>query len=273
MDDSKITIFQNFPSLPDATIFWKYDIKIWKESVLQYKKLGYKTKIFCTHAEKFLLDAWDLTPYYDEIDVDFLEDNPILKNINLHYFWSSRKMECMRFQLGINPMSVYSDTDVVMRTRFQFGDYDAIVWSSENEASNPNDNIYRPWEYFSVPKNYVLPDFIFNTSNAYNCGVMWFANPDWFNIFYSHYLNFVMNNPCKYLGPEDMDEGRKRVLFACNAEQRILRAVLEKYGVVVGYIEQGTQNGHAKDGSIHYYCDKVAARIDYENKMAPHVVK
>lgn len=245
-----ITVFNNFTS-GTRTKYPKMDILIWIAGLLRYKSFGYRTKLYCLREDVKFLEDNRLLGLYDEIDVDTLanEAHEALSKVDGKRFWSTRKLECMRHEwlvLG-NADSIYSDTDVVMNSPFSLNGLDALVWSPETHKKV---SIYIPWEMMTSPAGYVRPPYISKCDDAYNCGVVWLGFPEMFGRWYDEYHAWADGNMC-FISPDVTDQQNN--LFACNGEQRILKAVLDDAGARVGCVMDPQGQGISKAGAHWYY--------------------
>lgn len=195
---------------------------------------------------------------YTEIDDTFLASNKLIngKSINGENFWSVRKIECIKneFEVSDEPF-IYMDTDIIMNQPFQLDNtVDLLVWSPETQ-----EKIYIPWTHLSVPKGYVMPRYIYETEGAYNCGVLYFKDKKIFSEYRKQYLAYTINNPCETSGVSAAPSVIHNI-WACNAEQRILKAISNACNLNVNYImpEQGIG---ACAAGIHYYCFRGCWRL------------
>lgn len=232
---------QHIKSLPDI------DILMWLTSLIQYKNLGYRLKLYCLPSDIQFLKDEHLYGLYDEIDTEFFVRNTVLDKINGEKFWSSRKIEAIHHELcELKSGAIYSDTDILMFKPLDLN-CDALVWSPEL-VYNKQKTIYVSWDNISKPKDYVMPQYIKDCSDAYNCGILWFKDPEIFKEYRQQYLDFVLDNPCELKNTPEYDNN----IFACNAEQRILKAVLTKKEANVGKIMPEKRFGLSMNGN-HYY--------------------
>ena len=251
-----VTVFNNFTS-GTRTKYPKIDILIWMASLVMYKSFGYRTKLYCTEEDIGFLKDNRLYGLYDEIDTQTLatEAKEALSKVDGKRFWSTRKFECMRHEwlvLG-NRDSVYSDTDVLMKKSFDLSG-DALAWSPEERKKK---TIYVPWGDLSSPPGYDMPEYIRKTDDAYNCGVLWFKEPDVFRRWYEAYHAWADGNPC--LISPDIKDGHNN-LFACNGEQRILKAVLDDAKADVRCVMPVSGRGLSEAGD-HWYWYRVVWRL------------
>jgi hypothetical protein len=104
-----------------------------------------------------------------------------------------------------------------------------------------------------------MPEFIKKEKDAYNCGIMWFKDPDLYKFYREQYLRFALNNPCEI---KDVPEYGNN-LFACNGEQRILKACLTQKKAKIGMIMPEKKFGLSTNGN-HYYWFRAAWRMSGE---------
>lgn len=176
---------------------------------------------------------------------NYLINNEI---INGTCFWSKRKLECIKheFETTDEPF-IYMDTDIIINMPFDVSeDIDLIAWSPETQ-----EKIYIPWQHLSIPKGYKMPEYIYKTEGAYNCGILYFKTKQQFLDYRKQYINYTMGNPCETRGVTAWDETIRNI-WACNAEQRILKAVAEHENWNVKLIMDKQAPG-ACDFGIHYY--------------------
>lgn len=242
-------IIQNFSSNKHYHKIPVIDILIWICGLLSLKSLGHKLKLYCKTTDIEFLKEFCLYNLYDEIDTDFLDNyKTVVDETN---FWSFRKLACIENEFKINSEEfIYSDTDVVMATPL-ICPYDILVWGLE-----PADGVYIPLETLSTPENYTYPEWFLNTLGAYNCGVLAFKNKAIFDKYLAEYLSFTINNPCilklddnytQLLSPQEI-----RSIWACNAEQKLLKGLAEYLNLKVAAI---TSNPHEwlSTSGVHYY--------------------
>jgi len=245
------------------------DVLIWTASLLRYRSFGYRTKLYCTRKDIPFLDKWGLRRLYDVIDDDTLSAIGPL-GIDESKFWSTGKLTAVNYQKhDVWEQAVYSDVDVLMRKPFDLS-HDCLVWSPEGKDDDDG-GIYVPWDALSVPDGYAMPEHIRATDDAYNCGVLWFGGDkgrqavgDWFR----DYEDFATLNPCEIVGGEDVADLRTNdAVWACNAEQRFLKATLDREGLDVGFVMPEKGNGLSADGD-HYYYYRVVWRFFKESGLA-----
>lgn len=258
------TNYQRVKKLPEV------DILIWTTCLIRYKMFGYTTKLFCTKTDIPFLKEWHLFELYDIIDVDLFENNLMLKSIDNTHFWSSRKIEAMYYQLNIlEEPSIYTDVDIIMRKPFDTSK-DVLVWSPEEWNTNEG-QVYVPWRNLSKPKGYRMPQYIIDTKDAYNCGVWYFKNKEVFNEYRNQYYGFSINNPCeiKHRNRDDVDDLiTNNSVWACNAEQRILKAVLLHYNQDVAFVMPYKGRGWSKEG-VHYFFYRISWQYLHSKEWLP----
>lgn len=247
------TNYQRVKQLPEM------DILIWTVGLLRYKQLGYNTKLFCTKADMPFIKKWHLYELYDMIDADLFERNEMLQKIDNAHFWSTRKIEAMHWQMSVlDEPAIYSDTDIIMRSRFDLS-HDALMWSPESWNTNEG-QVYVPWRNLSKPEGYKMPQHIVDTKDAYNCGVWWFKDKGMFEEYRKEYYDFCIGNPCKikHRNRDDVDDLiTNNSVWACNAEQRILKAVLDHHKQDVACVMPARGKGWSKQG-VHYFFYRIS---------------
>ena len=258
------TNYQRVKKLPET------DILIWTVCLLRYKMFGYTTKLFCTKADIPFLKEWHLIELYDVIDTDLFENCPMLDKIDNKHFWSTRKIEAMYYQLFIlEEPAVYTDVDIIMRMPFDLS-HDALVWSPE--AWNTNEGqVYVPWRNLSKPQGYRMPQYIIDTKDAYNCGVWYFKNRDVFKEYRDEYYGFCLNNPCKikHQNRDDVkDLETNNSVWACNAEQRILKGVLTHNNQDVACVMPNRCKGWSKQG-VHFFFYRISWKYLNDKEWNP----
>ena len=254
-------VIQNFSSRKHIKDFPIIDTLIWYVGLLKLKLFGYTTKLYCEKKDFEFLKHWGLLDLYDEIDDTFLSTDFLVKNdtfINGTNFWSKRKIECIKHEFEVSKESfVYMDTDIILNDPLEIGDVDLFAWSNEN-----NGEVYIDWEHLSTSEDYIMPRYIYENREAYNCGILYFKDQWKFMQYRTEYLNYVINNPCILYGV-DCSELVVRNVWACNAEQRILRAVAKHNNWKVGVIEGKNNYPYIgiDDKGAHYYCYRGCWRL------------
>lgn len=255
-------IFNTFTNYKRIAKLPETDVLIWATCLIRYKIFGYTTKIFCTQKDIQFLKDWHLFELYDIIDTQLFTNCPILEKIDNTHFWSTRKIEAMYYQLYIlNEPAIYTDIDIIMRQPFDLSG-DVLVWSPE-EWSTDEGSIYVPWRNLSKPKGYIMPKWIIDTRDAYNCGVWYFKNREVFAQYRDEYYNFCLGNPCiiKHKNRDDVaDLDSNNAVWACNAEQRILKAVLTHNKQQVKFVMPERKKGWSKQG-VHYFFYRISWRF------------
>ena len=185
----------------------------------------------------------------------------MLDKIDNKHFWSTRKIEAMYHQLNVlEEPAIYTDVDIIMRQPFNL-DCDCLVWSPEEWITNEG-QVYVPWRNLSKPAGYMMPKYIIDTRDAYNCGVWYFKNKEIFNEYRKQYYSFCLNNPCKIKlhksrGDDVKDLETNNSVWACNAEQRILKAVLTEYNQKVNCVMPLRGKGWSKQG-VHFFFYRIS---------------
>ena len=243
-------IIQNFSSKKHIKEFPITDILVWYIGLLKLRALGNTIKLYCEKKDFEFLKYWGLFDLYDEIDDSFLSSNELVNSeiINGTNFWSKRKIECIKNEFDVaNEPFVYMDTDIILNVPFKIdSEIDLIAWSPETQ-----EKIYIPWNHLSIPNGYKMPKYIYQTEGAYNCGILYFRTKQQFLEYRRQYLNYTMNNPCETRGVTAWEETIRNI-WACNAEQRILKAVAEHNNWNVQLIMDKQAPGACEFG-IHYY--------------------
>lgn len=263
-------VFNTFTNYKRIKKLPEVDILIWTTCLLRYKQLGYKTKLFCTKKDLEFIKEWHLYELYDCIDVDLFENNEMVSKIDEEHFWSSRKIEAMYYQLNVlEEPSIYTDVDIIMRASFDTTG-DVLVWSPEEWNTNEG-QVYVPWRNLSKPHNYRMPQYIIDTKDAYNCGVWYFKDKEVFNKYRDEYYAFCLNNPCeiKHRNRDDVDDLiTNNSVWACNAEQRILKAVLTHENQDVRFVMQERKKGWSKQG-VHFFFYRISWKYLNDKEWAP----
>ena len=261
--------------------FPEWDILIWATALVRYKFFGYTLKLYCLESDFEFLKKWHLYDLYDIIDTELLKDNEQLNKIDNKRFWSSRKIEAMYHELfDLNEEAIYVDIDILMRQPFDISNCDALLWSPEprnivkDQYGNTDwtQTIYLPWRYISKPNNYKMPEYILNTADAYNCGVWYFKNKEVFKEYRKQYYDFAINNPCEI---KHMDQSIvNNEVFACNCEQRIIKAVLTYYHQNVKTVMPHKATGLCNEG-YHFFWYRANWRLGNKNPsvLAPEALQ
>lgn len=238
-------VIQNFSSNAHYTTIPLTDILIWCTGLYNLKSLGHSLKLYCKESDLDFLKKYNLDTFYDEIDISFLQTYK--PKINERNFWSVRKLACIEneFNSSTEPF-IYVDTDVIINMPLHCPT-DLLVWGLE-----PAGGVYLPWNEFSVPKDYVLPEWLEKTQDAYNCGVLAFKTKDLFMRYLEEYYKFTLENPCKLVSETQLTEEEKRSVWACTAEQRILKGLTDYLDWEPSAITI-TPHNHYSDSGIHYY--------------------
>lgn len=265
------TNYQRIKKLPEV------DILIWTTCLMNYKKLGYTTKLFCTSNDIDFLKENHLFELYDIIDTDFFNNLKIDERVNLKYFWSTRKIEAVHYERCIlDEEAIYSDVDIIMRSKFDLSK-DGVVWCLEESSTN-NNTIYVPWRNLSKPKGYQMPKYMLETKDAYNGGIWYFKNKDVFQQYYDEYYKFSINNPCeikthKSRGDDVSDLITNNDVWACNGEQRVLKAVMDHNKQNIAFVMNEREKGWSKQG-VHFFFYRIAWRYlkDKEYKPVPDAI-
>ena len=244
-------VIQNFSSKKHVTEFPVVDLLIWYLGLNQLRAFGYDVKLYCEKKDLDFLKSWGLLDLYSEIDDEFMSNNELINDDNLingENFWSKRKIECINheFEISAEPF-VYMDTDIILNAPLSIDDsVDLFVWSPESQ-----EKIYIPWTHMSIPEGYHMPKYIFNEKDAYNCGILYFKRKNMFAEYRKQYLSYTVNNPCETCGVQAWDITIRNI-WACNAEQRILKAVASyRHWRVKMFMD--AQAPGACEAGIHYY--------------------
>lgn len=258
-------IFNTFSNGKRYATMPETDILIWCASLIKYKNFGYTTKLFCLEEDIPFLKQYHLYELYDQIDTTLLKDNEQLAKIDESIFWSSRKIEAMYHQLfTLNEPAIYVDTDIIMRVPYNLS-HDVLVWSPEPRIVKflPNGEvdwsctIYPSWKFLSKPEDYRMEEYIQQTPDAYNCGVWFFKDREVFKKYREEYYKFCIGNPGKIKHVKK--NFFNNAIFPCNAEQRILKAVLTHEEQDVGFVMPQKAKGICNDG-CHYFWYRVGWR-------------
>jgi len=236
-----VNIFSNGQHIPTLPAI---DMLIWAAGLAAWKQLGYALKIYCEPHNLEFLDYWRLRDFYDEVDTSLLPDNEQIAKVDGKRFWSARKAEVLRSEIALGNDSVVADTDIIMFAPLPT-DYDLLVWSDEPRTTNGG-TIYLDWKQISTPPKYVMKRFVRVCKDAYNCGVLHFKDTHLYELWAQEYYRFVIGNPCK----SAVDYGNN--VFACNSEQRILRACADYMEARVAKVMPEKKQGLSAAGN-HYY--------------------
>lgn len=258
------TNYQRIKKLPEL------DILIWATSLIRYKLLGYTTKLFCEEKDIEFLKGWHLLELYDIIDTELFKSNEMLDKIDNTHFWSTRKIEAMYHQLFIlNEPAIYSDTDIIMRSHLDTAG-DVLTWSPEEWNTNEG-QVYVPWRNLSKPAGYIMPKWIIDTNDAYNCGIWYFKNKEVFKEYREEYYKFCLNNPCKikHKNRDDVEDlETNNAVWACNAEQRILKGVLTHQNQDVRFVMSERKKGWSKQG-VHFFFYRISWKYLNDKNWLP----
>ena len=243
-------LIQNFSNQKNSKIT-PFDRLVWLVGLIHYKSFGYKTKIYCTEEDVEFLKENYFLEYYDEVDTETLSNCKWLDNINEDYFWFFRKIVCMENEFKLQHKFIYSDTDIILKEPVDLENCDLLVWGLENVGNEEEQTLYCPWNEISMPPNYTMPEYIKNTTSInYNCGLLYFKNPDVFYKWKEDMLQFAKNNPCEiyadYLYQFD-------AVFACNCEQRILKGLSQHLNLQVQAIDTEAYSMGITPKGAHFY--------------------
>lgn len=193
---------------------------------------------------------------YDEIDTEVLVDNQQLAKVNEDIFWACRKMEAIKHEFELGEGFFYSDTDILLYKPLSF-EYDLIVWSPEERV--PNASIYLDWQFISTPPNYIMPDWLQKTEDAFNCGIIYFKDKEKFLEYRQHFYNFVIDNPgdVDRAGCSLINDRNVINIPMCNAEQRILKGFAIKEQLDFYTIKPTKGRGLSPNGD-HYFWYRAA---------------
>lgn len=240
-------IIQNFTSNKHYQNIPIIDILIWSCGLNNLKVFKHKLKLYCKSSDIKFLKDWGLFDFYDEIDTSFLET--FESTVNETNFWSIRKLACIEheFDISAEPF-IYMDTDIIMNIPLS-NPSDLLVWGLE-----PQRGVYLSWEHYSLPYGYSLPDWLKNTHDAYNCGVLAFKNKEFFNLYLKEFYKFTEGNVCLLSESAEKTflDSEKRAIWACTAEQRILKGLAEKLNWDVTAVNTEAHE-HMSESGIHYY--------------------
>ena len=238
-------VIQNFTSNTHYKTIPLTDIIIWSCCLQNLKVFNHKTKLYCRSTDISFLKEWNLYSMYDEIDTEFLDnwESPVDET----NFWSTRKLACIEHEFKINSdQFIYMDTDVIINMPL-YCPSDILVWGLE-----PEGGVYIPWEELSLPENYKLPEWLKDTKEAYNCGVLAFKSKDIFTGYLQEYYKFTLNNPCIISSEKNFVDTEKRAIWACNAEQRLLTGYIDYLGLEPTAVNIDPHQ-HISESGIHYY--------------------
>lgn len=240
-------VVQNFSSQAMSKIN-VFDRLVWLVGLIQYKSLGYKTKLYCMPEDiKFLKENF-LYRYYDEIDVTTLSQCDWLENINLKEFWFFRKIIAMENEFKLRHDFFYSDTDIIINTPLNFENCDVYTWGLENHSE---ESVYLDWECISTPENYIMPDYLKKYKGLiYNCGILYMKDYVLFQQWKNDMLNFARNNPCKFQHESILQSDS---LMACNGEQRILTSLIDYYQLKVKVFDENPQSNGVTPKGTHFF--------------------
>lgn len=240
-------IIQNFSSKKHIKSMPVIDILIWYIGLFKLREFGYTIKLYCEEKDFIFLKKWGLYKFFDEFDTTFIPSDPIISQVNGENFWSIRKIECIdhEFQVSTEPF-IYLDTDIILNIPIKFYG-DLMIWSPEDPSP-----IYPDWQCLSTPQNKPIPDYAKNINDAFNTGLFYFYSYELFSEYRKIYLDFVIDNPCiaHDLAINNAEEIRN--IWACNAEQRLLKAFAIKNNLQV-YTMLERQDFGANDYGIHFY--------------------
>ena len=238
-------VIQNFSSKKHILEYPKVDILIWYVGLLQLKKFGHSLKLYCEKKDLDFLKQWGLLDFYDEIDTEVLAK--FKPNINETNFWSVRKLECIRHEFEVSAEKfAYIDTDIIVNRSLEFED-DILVWGPEDNRSG----VYLDWKHLSLPKDYILEDWLKNTLAGFNCGILAFKSKEVFNTYLEEYYKFTVDNPCT-LKMINLPSENQRNSWACTAEQRILKGICVKLNLSIEAFMDEVGIGSCENG-IHYF--------------------
>lgn len=263
MKNNEYTIFNTCSTKLSKNTLSNLELLVWYCSIISYKNNGYKLKLYCRNEDINYLKKEFLYDLYDEIDCTTLsssENKAIISKINMKKFWSTLKLLAIDHELNINSKSIYSDTDIISFKPYDIKqDTTLLVWGEEKI-----DKIYDKFKDLSVPDGYIRKQFIEDTKSAFNCGVLYFKYIDFFKEYFKEYLDFTKNNPC-IMSKENTKNDIFNNFFACNAEQKILKAIYDKNKEqCVQKIEEKENTCGIVSNAFHLYRFKILwARNDF----------
>lgn len=152
---------------------------------------------------------------------------------------------------------------------------DTLFWSPE-EWNTDEGQIYVSWDNLSTPPNYHMPDYIKKTADAVNCGIMYFKNKKAFLEYRKQYYDFALDNPCEILRQKEdavEDLVTNNSVWACNAEQRILKAVMVHSKQEINYVMPDRKKGIGDKGA-HFFFYRIAWLFLHDDiwKPAPDAI-
>lgn len=242
------------------------DLALWHMSCLCYLAQGYDLKLYCEEKDIKFLENNKLLKYYKEIDTITFKTMHSkrypLFTIDEHTFWFIRKLIAISNEFDVNPEPfVYSDTDLFIFNPIDIEDCDCLFWTmEERELPITEKDYYCDWKYFSLPPQYIMPDYVKETNNSnYNMGLVYFKDKELFYNYFGDVLSFILFNPCEFtndtliqLFKETHQDIAK--VWAMNAEQRIMTGFVKGHNLKVKLFDENgiKQNGICENGA-HYF--------------------
>lgn len=239
----------------------KMVLLVWILSILKWKSFGYEVVLY---TDKITLEAIKKIGFdhlYDEINVDYLEDETTFKNIDTEAFWALPKLLALHREVCVlGNKALMADQDVVPMSDISrmWTNTDIAVWS--NKEYTETYRVYPPLYKLSVPNNYRFPKWFTGKAQPLNTGILHIKDPK--------ILDFYIKEVLKYCTNNKNTKNNSTCITMCNAEQRMIGEIV-KYKDLTYSVMQPVNKGLFNRNGFHTHGYK--ARVKNSNGLMWHL--
>lgn len=239
----------------------KMVLLVWILSILKWKYFGYEVVLY---TDKITLEAIKKIGFehlYDEINLDYLEDENTFKNIDTGAFWALPKLLALHREVCVlGNKALMADQDVVPMSDISrmWTNTDIAVWSNKEFINTYK--VYPPLYKLSVPKDYKFPTWFTGKAQPLNTGILHIKDPKILDFYITEVLKYCTNNK--------NSKNNSVCITMCNAEQRMIGEIV-KYKNLTYSVMQPVNKGLFNRNGFHTHGYK--GKVKNSNGLTWHL--
>lgn len=233
------------------------ELLIWFLSILQWKKLGYTTKIYVDDENLQFIKDNHLYELYDEVDSEYFNNADgffVKNNVNKNKFWAGCKIFLLENE---NESCIISDYDFIPFTN-PIMDKEVIAYYTEEIKQVYNATL----DNLTFPENYEVPEWFQYNIDPVNTSVCYIGNNSVKDLYIEEAYKYMTNN-------NDIED-ETLVYDMVYIEQRMLAEICNHLEVEIKTLVDLNKVSYINSDYLHLLMYKDVDKSIEENRKYPN---
>lgn len=233
------------------------ELLIWFLSILQWKKLGYTTKIYVDDENLQFIKDKHLYELYDEVDSEYFNNTDgffVKNNISKNKFWAGCKIFLLENE---SEPCIISDYDFIPFVNPAL-DKEVIAYHSEEVKYIYGETL----DNLTFPENYEVPEWFQYNVNPVNTSICYIGNESVKSLY--------IEEACKYMSNNTEIEDETLVYDMVYIEQRMLAEICNHLGVEIKTLIDLNKVSYINEDYLHLLMYKDVDKSIKENNKYPN---